>query len=90
MEMKRLGDLFERYQKRLVPPQASVEKVVVETIKEQFNFDVSQDRCSYNTTTKTAHLSIPGVLKTEIFLQKNQLLENLKRRLGKNAPTQIL
>lgn len=88
--MKRLGDLFERYQKRLVPPQASVEKVVIETIKTKFNFDVSQDKCSYNLATRTVHLNIPGILKTEIFLQKKELLQALKDRLGKNAPTQII
>ncbi len=90
MEMKRLGDLFARYEKRLKPPQASVEKVVTETIKARFNFDISQEKCSFNVATKTAHLSVPGVLKTEIFLQKKELLHDLKERLGANAPTQII
>lgn len=88
--MKRLGDLFERYQKRLKPPQSSVEKIVVEVIKEQFNFDIEQTRCSFNVSTKTAYLTIPSILKTEIFLKKNELLEILKERLGESAPKEIL
>lgn len=88
--MKRLGDLFERYQRLLKPPQSSVEKLVVEVIKEKFGFDIDQNKCSYNVSTKTVYLTIPGILKTEIFLKKNELLRSLKEKMGDNAPNNIL
>lgn len=88
--MKRLGDLFERYQKLLKPPQSSVEKIVVQVIKEMFGFDVDQNKCSYNVSTKTVYLTIPSILKTEIFFKKKELLKALKEKLGESSPINIL
>ena len=88
--MKHIGSLFERYQKLLKPPQSSVEKIVIQVIKEKFNFDIEHNKCSYNLSTKTVYLKIPSILKTEIFFKKQELLQTLKERLGESAPNQIL
>lgn len=88
--MKHIGDLFSRYKERIKPPQASVIKAFVTICNEVTGFTIKEEYCSYNTITKTIHLTAPSVLKSELIRRKSDLLQKLQAELGGNAPTQII
>ncbi len=91
MEMKHLGSLFARYQKILVPPQASVEKRVAEIVCEITPFEITKEQVSYSVGNKTIALKVPSVLKSELQHHKTAILSRLEGEMGiKNAPKVIL
>lgn len=88
---KKISDLFSKYKKRLVAPEASVVSAFVEVVEDLFGFKVPKDKVSYTPTTKTLSLTVGSALKTEIKLREEEVLNHLKGRLGeKNAPRVIL
>jgi hypothetical protein len=91
MEMKKLSSLFERYQRILVPPQASVEKRVAEIICEITSLTIKPDQVSYSVGSKTISLKVPSVLKSELQHHKTTILMRLESEMGiKNSPKTIL
>ena len=91
MEMKKLSLLFERYQKILVPPQASVEKRTAEIICEITPLQVTAAQVHYSVGTKTISLQVPSVLKSELQRHKTAILGRLEQEMGvKNCPKTIL
>lgn len=91
MQMKKLGSLFERYQKILIPPQASVEKRVAEIICEITPLQIKAEQVKYTVSNKTISLQVPSVLKSELQHQKTAILDRLVSEMGvQNAPKVIL
>jgi len=88
--MKHISDLFSRYKNVIKPPQASVVKEFVEVCKEVSGLDIKNEQCSYTVSSKTIYLQTHSLIKSELLQKKEQLLTELKKRLGKNSPTQIL
>lgn len=91
MEMKKISSLFERYQKILVPPQASVEKRVAEIICETTPLTIRPDQVFYSVGSKTISLQVPSVLKSELQHYKGAILQQLETEMGvKNSPKVML
>lgn len=88
--MKHIGDLFTKYQNTLKPPQSAVIKEFVCACEEVSGYKIKEEQCSYTVSTKTIYLTVPSLLKTELLLQKNNILEELKNRLDKNSPINII
>ena len=89
--MKHVGSLFENFQKRFVPPQASVEKRVAEIICEITPLIITAEQVTYAVTSRTVSLKIPSILKSELQHQKTAILDRLVSEMGvKNAPKNIL
>ena len=89
--MKKIGSLFDRYRKILVPPQASVEKITAEIICDLTPLQVTAKQVTYSVGTKTLSLQIPSVLKSELNRYKETILKQLQKELGiKNCPKTIL
>ena len=88
--MKHISDLFARHKKNLKPPQGVVVKEFVLVVKQVLGFDIKVEHCSYVVSTKTLHLNVPSVLKSEILRQKERVMSELKKQLGNNSPQQIL
>lgn len=88
--MKHISDLFSKYKKTLTPPQASIIKEFVVVCEAVSGYKIKPEQCSYTTTTRTIHLNIPSLLKSEVLLQKTNILKKLKTNLGKNSPNNIL
>ncbi len=88
--MKQVGSLFERYKKRFVAPQASVEKMCAEVIKEVTGFSVSEENIKYTVSTKTIALSVPSILKSELKFHHQRILTTMKDRLGDRTTPQII
>jgi len=90
MQMKKLGDLFERYKTRFKAPQASVEKECIIIIKELTRLDLQLSHVEYVVSTRTLSLRVPSILRTEILFKKTEILDTLKAHLGAdNCPTYI-
>ena len=89
--MKHVGSLFENFQKRFKPPQASVEKRVAEIICEITPLTITPEQVSYTIASRTISLKIPSILKSELQNQKTAILDRLVSEMGvKNAPRTIL
>lgn len=90
-DIRKLGDLFEKYRKTLVAPQKTVVTTFCEVVEELLNIKIDPKRVRYATGSKTLSLSGGGPLKSEVQLHKNEILAHMKGRLGeKNAPQEIL
>lgn len=76
-----LSNLLERYKKRLRPPQASVEKVVLETIEKVAGFTLEPNQLEYTVATKTIHLRVPSLLKTELKAKQADIKKELQKTL---------
>ena len=89
--VKKLGDLFAVYKKRLVAPEGSVKSAFVEVVEDLTGLVVDQKKVSYTPYNRTINLSVSGPLKTEIKMRETEILAHLKGRLGeKNAPRHIV
>lgn len=86
-----IGNLLLKYKKHLKPPQASVEKECIEVIKEVTGFLLKEGQVKYTVSSRTLHLQVPSVLKSELKAQYPNILLALKSRLtAAHSPTTIL
>lgn len=91
MQMKRIDSLLASFQKRFIPPQASVEKRVAEIICEITPLQIKPEQVKYTVSNKTISLQVPSVLKSELQHQKTAILDRLVSEMGaQNAPKVIL
>ena len=90
-EIVKISKLFEVYAKRFTAPEKSVIKVFTEVVEELYGVSIGGAQCSYKPATRTILLTVPGTLKSEILLHKNEVLAHITGRLGqKSAPKEIL
>lgn len=86
-----LGNLLLKYKSLLKPPQASVEKESIEVIKDLTGIQLLPHQISYTVSTRTLILKTPSLLRSELMMRRESILEALRRRLGeKGAPTTLL
>ncbi len=89
--IKKLSDLFVKYQNTLKAPQGSVVKEFCEVVEDILDITVNKDEVSFNTANKTIVLKCSGVIKSEIKLHKKEVMNHLKGRLGvSSAPKEII
>ena len=89
--VKKLSDLFLKYQQNLKAPQGHVVVTFCEVVEDVLGFTIDKKQVKYSPYNQTISLTLPGALKTEIVLNKDELLIHLKGRLGsKNSPTNII
>jgi hypothetical protein len=90
-EITPVRDLFEKYRKNLKAPQKTVELEAVRVIGELLNLKIKEELVSYTPSSRTLVLHVPSLLKQEIKLRQNEVLSELKSRLGdKGCPTTLL
>ena len=77
-----IGSLFEIYKKRLRPPQASVEEVCYEVIKEVVKFPISRESVVYTVSTRTISIQAPSILKSELSFHYEEIKKRLQGKLG--------
>jgi hypothetical protein len=83
-------NLLGTYKHRLRPPQKVVVDEVIGVIEDLFTVTVPVDRVQYKPNEKCVYLNLSGVLKTEILLQKKEVLAHIQGRLGVGqSPTDI-
>ncbi len=90
-EIVKISKLFEVYAKRFVAPEKSVVKVFIETVEDLYGITIKESQCQYRPVTRTVLLTVPGALKSEILLNKKEILVHVTGRLGqKSAPKEVL
>ena len=88
---KKLGDLFDKYKKRLVAPEGSVIDAFIEVVRDLLSIEVSKSKVRYNPTSKTLSIKVAAALRSEMKVHESEIIAHLKGRLGeKNAPLSII
>jgi hypothetical protein len=86
-----VSDLFKKYALVLRAPQGHVIKAFIEVVEEMFGFNLKKEQCTFQVSSRTIVVHLPGAVKSEVLLQKKKILQILSERLGeKSAPTEIL
>ena len=89
--IQQLGNLIERYKKILKPPQASVEKVAIDVIKELCGITLQPTQISYIVSSRILAIKAPSVIRSELLRQSGEIMVELRNRLGEqNSPTTLL
>jgi len=86
-----IAELFASYKNNLKAPQKTVVQAVIEVIGDLLNITLKEDEVRYSPTNRTVTMSVRGPIHSEIRMQKKEILNHLKGRLGeKSAPKEIL
>lgn len=86
-----IKDLLSVYKERMRPPQDSVIRAFQAATREVCRIELPRSAVKYSPASKTIALTIAGPHKTEILLQKKNLLAWCKKELGpKGAPEHIV
>ena len=89
-EVRKVGDLFDKYKQTLQAPQGIVIGVFIEVVSDLIGITIPKERISYSVHNKALTMQISGPLKSEILLQKEEIFTHMKGRLGgKGVPQQI-
>lgn len=88
-EVTKLGSLFEKYERLLVPPQASVEKEIIRVVSEVCGYTLSREQITYTVATKSAYLRVPSLRKSEILRFREDILLRLKKDLSGRGPVDL-
>jgi nucleosome binding factor SPN SPT16 subunit len=90
-EITPIKNLFEKYKNNLRAPQKTVELEFIRVVGELLGIRIKEEQVSYNVSGKTLVLQVPSLIKNEIKLKQNELLAELKVRLGeKGSPLNII
>lgn len=90
-EIVAVKDLFEKYRKTLQAPQKTVELEGIRVIGELTNITLREDQIEYTPSTRILFIKAPSLIKQEVKMKNNNILSELKKRLGaKSAPQTIL
>lgn len=85
--MKTLQNLLERYA-HIQAPNATIKKAFIKAVDESVDFLL--DKKDIEIHKKTAHVKAPSVVKTEIRLNQQEILNKVSDEVGdKNAITAI-
>lgn len=90
-DIRKLGDLFEKYRQNLKAPQKTVVSAFCEVVEDVLGITIDASKVSYTPHTKTLAVKVGGPLKSEVQLHKEEIIAHMKGRLGeKSAPNEIL
>ena len=90
-EIKRVGDLFEKYKRTLIAPERTVVNVFCEVVEESLGYRIDPKSVKYTPHTRTLALIGKGMVRSEVQMHHDEILAHMKGRLGeKNAPTTLL
>lgn len=85
--MKTLKNLLVRYA-HIQAPDATIKKAFVSAVENILEITLDVKQVSINK--KTAHISAPSAIKSEIRLSQKEILQNVSEEVGdKNALTAI-
>lgn len=82
---KKINELFSVYKNRLIPPQSSVENEVLIVIKEILGFRLRKNEVEYRVVSRTLSIKASSIIKQEIKIKENEVLFELKNRLGERS-----
>lgn len=88
--LRNINSLFDKYKKILIAPEKTTISTFIEVVEDLYGWKISDEIVSYSPNSKTISVSGSGVLKSELQLNKKEILTHLKGRLGtKSCPKDI-
>lgn len=84
--MREIHDLLKRYA-NLQAPEKTIKKAFIESVRECIGITI--DISDIEVRKKTIRVNTASVIKAEIRLNQQDILEHIKERVGKDAPTAI-
>jgi len=88
-EVKKVGDLFDKYKRTLRAPQGIVTDAFIEVVTDLVGIEIPKERISYSVHNKTLTMRISGPLKSEILLKKKEILTHMKGRIGEQSVPKV-
>ncbi len=88
-DITKVGDLFDKYKKILRAPQGIVTGAFIEVVSDLIGIEIPKERISYSVHNKTLTMRISGPLKTEILLNKKEILTHMKGRIGEKSVPKV-
>lgn len=86
-----ISGLFQKYANTLTAPQGTVIQAFVETVDEFFGITIPKAQCTYSPASKTLVYKGSGMLKSEILLKKQEILNSIQQKVGKKStPKELL
>lgn len=90
-EVVKIGDLFEKYRKKLRAPEKSVIDTALEVIHDLIPAKLTRGMCAYSPHSRILTIRASGPVKMEILLRKKEILNHLEGRLGsQSTPREII
>lgn len=90
-EIVAVRDLFEKYHKTLQAPQKTVELEAIRVIGELVHITLKEHQVIYTPNSRILAIKVPSIIKQEVMLKRDDVLLELKQRMGgKNAPQTLL
>jgi len=90
-EITAVRDLFAKYKKTLQAPQKTVELEAIKVIGELTKLKLNEGQLKYTPSTRILSITASSMIKQEIKLKQENVLETLKQNLGpKNSPKSIV
>lgn len=87
----RVSDLFKKYTNLLKAPQGTIVNTFIDVVYELLGVRIEKEHCTYTVSSKTLTTRLPGMIKSEIKIQKKEILKRMSEKLGaKSAPIEIL
>lgn len=85
--MEQIQALLKRYA-HIQAPEKTIREAVIAVVREVVGISLGSE--DVDVKKKTIRIHAPSVLKNEIRLHQQDILECLKKELNKDAPTSIL
>lgn len=82
--MFNIGNFLERF-KNITPPDKFVKDVFIYVVKDAVNIEIEKD--DLDVRNGTIFISIDPIIKSEIFLKKNEIMKNLTKKLKEYKKT---
>ena len=82
MKIQNIKNLLERF-KNITPPNASVRRAVVSSVKKEANLLIGEKEISFNSKNGTVYIKKEGHLKNTLFIKKERIIKETNKELGK-------
>ena len=82
----KVGNLLDRYS-HLAPPDLSVRQIVCECVQKELGIKIPLQRISIDR--RQIFIQASPVVRNEIMMRKIKILEEISRKLGKDAPIDL-
>ena len=87
----KVSSLFKKYTDVLKAPQGTVTQAFIDVVFDVLGVRIEKEHCTYSVSSKTLSIRVPGMIKSEITLQKKLILAKMEDKLGKKSvPKEIL
>jgi len=82
VEIQNIKNFLDRF-KKITPPNLSIRKAVISSVKKETGLLVGEEEVSFNSKNGTVYIEKEGHLKNTLFIKKERIIKEANRKLGK-------